>query len=303
VSGYGGVVSVHQVRFTGAGGAHLIADVQGDADTQTVLFMHGAGQTRHAWRRTATAVAASGWRSVSIDMRGHGESDWASDGDYSFAAFAADCAAVVEQIGAPPVLVGASLGGITAMMAEGGARGEFSAGLVLVDIASHTNPSGVARIRSFMRSGVEGFDSLEEAAQAIAAYTPERRRRSSPDGLRKILRERDDRWYWHWDPEFISVNRTVELNSRPGEFRGVVLRDFTIPTMLVRGLLSDVVTPESVDHLLSLIPGMEVVEVEGAAHMIAGDKNDAFTGAVISFLERRVGHCHDRTVGTAPTTS
>jgi pimeloyl-ACP methyl ester carboxylesterase len=221
-------------------------------------------------------------------MRGHGESDWAPDGDYSFAAFVADLAAVVQQLGRPPVLVGASLGGITALMAEGAATGEFSKGLVLVDITSHTNPSGVARIRNFMRSGVDGFDSLDEAARAIAEYTPQRRRQASSDGLRKVLRERNGRWYWHWDPKFISDSRKVALDSEPGQFRGVTLREITIPTMLVRGLMSDVVTDEGVRHLQSLIPSIEVVDVEGATHMVAGDKNDAFSDAIVSFLDNKV---------------
>jgi pimeloyl-ACP methyl ester carboxylesterase len=283
-------VAVEQVRFSGSGNLRLVADVRGDADANPVLFLHGAGQTRHAWGRTASAVAANGWRSVSLDMRGHGESDWASDGDYSFESFVADCVAVVHQLGTPPVLVGASLGGITALMAEGTADGVFSQGLVLVDITSHTNPSGVARIRDFMRSGVDGFDSLDDAAQAIAEYTPQRRRGSSPDGLRKVLRERDGRWYWHWDPMFIAASRKVALDSEPGEFRGVALRDITIPTMLVRGMMSDVVTDEGVSHLQSLIPTIDVVDVEGATHMVAGDKNDAFSDAIVSYLDNKVRH-------------
>ena len=281
-------MAVDQMSFSGYDGVRLVADVRGDSEARPVLFLHGAGQTRHAWGRTAAAVAADGWRAVSLDMRGHGESDWAPDGDYSFAAFVADCASVVQQLGSPPVLVGASLGGITSLMAEGAAVGMFSDGLVLVDITSHTNPSGVARIRNFMRSGVDGFDSLDEAARAIAEYTPQRRRQASPDGLRKVLRERDGRWYWHWDPKFISDSRKVVLDSEPGQFRGVTLRDITIPTMLVRGMMSDVVTEEGVRHLQSLIPSIDVVDVEGAAHMVAGDKNDAFSDAIVSFLDNKV---------------
>jgi pimeloyl-ACP methyl ester carboxylesterase len=281
-------VAVDQVSFTGFGGVRLAADVRGDPDANPVLFLHGAGQTRHAWGRTAADVAANGWRAVSLDMRGHGESGWAPDGDYSYAAFAADCHAVARQLGKLPVLVGASLGGIISLIAEGTADGDISRGLVLVDITSHTNPSGVARIRNFMRSGVDGFDSLDEAARAIAEYTPQRRRQASPDGLRKVLRERDGRWYWHWDPNFIVASRKVALDSEPGQFRGVTLREITIPTMLVRGLMSDVVTDEGVSHLQSLIPSIEVINVEGATHMVAGDKNDAFGDAIISFLENKV---------------
>ena len=295
-------MAVDQVNFSGIGGVRLVADVRGDPDANPVLFLHGAGQTRHAWGRTAAAVAANGWCAVSLDMRGHGESDWAPDGDYSFAAFVADCAAVVQQLGRPSVLVGASLGGITSLIAEGTAVGDFSVGLVLVDITSHTNPSGVARIRNFMRSGVDGFDSLDDAARAIAEYTPQRRRQASSDGLRKVLRERDGRWYWHWDPNFIAASRKVALDSEPGQFRGVTLREVTIPTMLVRGMMSDVVTDEGVSHLLSLIPSMEVVDVEGAAHMVAGDKNDAFSDAIFSFLDHKVRHSSEGTV-PHPTSS
>jgi pimeloyl-ACP methyl ester carboxylesterase len=281
-------VAVDQVSFSGFDGVRLVADVRGDPEANPVLFLHGAGQTRHAWGRTATAVAANGWRAISLDMRGHGESDWAPDGDYSFSAFVADCVTLVEQLGDPPVLVGASLGGITSLMAEGTAVGEFSEGLVLVDIASHTNPNGVKRIRNFMRSGVDGFDSLDDAVRTIAEYTPQRRRQATPDGLRKVLRERDGRWYWHWDPKFIAASRQVALDSEPGQFRGVTLRDITVPTMLVRGLMSDVVTDEGVNHLRSLIPTIEVVDVEGATHMVAGDKNDAFSDAIVTFLDIKV---------------
>lgn len=280
--------TLDRVIFSGHGGVRLVAGVRGKTDADPVLFLHGAGQTRHAWGRTAAVVAANGWRAVSLDMRGHGESDWAPDGDYSFGAFTADCKAVVQQLSRPPVLVGASLGGITSLMAEGTASGEFSHGLVLVDISSHTNPIGVSRIRDFMHSGVDGFDSLHDAERAIVEYTPQRRRKASPEGLRKVLREREGRWYWHWDPKLIADGRKIVFDSEPGQFRGVTLRDIAIPTMLVRGSKSDIVTDEGVNHLRSLIPSIEVVNVEGATHMVASDKNDAFSDAIVTFLDDKV---------------
>jgi pimeloyl-ACP methyl ester carboxylesterase len=233
-------------------------------------------------------VAAEGWRAVSLDLRGHGESDWALNSDYSFSAFGADVRQVAKQLGKPPVLVGASLGGIAATLAEGSSNEVVASGLVLVDITSKTNPEGVQRIGSFMRSGLDGFDSLDEAADAIAAYTPQRKRSTNLDGLLKVLRRRGDRWFWHWDPAFITNPRDLADDNTPGEFRGVPVRNISVPTMLVRGLLSDVVTQEGVDHLMSLMPGATLVEVEGATHMIAGDKNDAFSDAVLSFLAERI---------------
>jgi pimeloyl-ACP methyl ester carboxylesterase len=276
------------ITFQGFEGINLVGDARGDADDWPVLFLHGGGQTRHAWGKTAELVADQGWRAISIDLRGHGESDWATNGDYSFTAFCADCVAVVDQLGRPPVLVGASLGGMAAMLAEGTSDREVSSGLVLVDIAPKTSAEGVLKIHNFMKSGVAGFETLEDAAAAIAAYTPQRQREFNPEGLKKVLRERDGRWFWHWDPKMIERERTEVVAQRFAGLLEVAMGNIFVPTMLVRGALSDVVTQEGVDHLVSRLPDVTVVEVPGAAHMIAGDQNDAFSLAVIDFLDARI---------------
>jgi len=281
-------MDVERVVFEGFEGVHLVADIRGDPDAWPVLFLHGGGQTRYAWGSTAETVAAHGWRTVALDLRGHGDSDWAPNGDYSFTAFGGDCLAVVDQLRKPPVLIGASLGGMSAMLAEGTSDRTVSCGLVLVDITPKANPIGIQRIATFMQSGLDGFDSLEEAAAAIAAYTPQRTKRVNPSGLMKVLRNRDGRWYWHWDPLLIRQERTEVVPDRLTGLLDVAMSNIEVPTMLVRGLLSDVVTQEGVDDLLSKIPGATVVGVERAAHMIAGDRNDAFSESVLTFLEERI---------------
>ena len=282
------LVIARRVLYRGFEDVMLVGDDRGDADHWPVLFLHGGGQTRHAWGKTAELVADQGWRTISLDLRGHGESEWSSNGDYSFTAFCADCVSVVDQLERPPVLVGASLGGMAAMLAEGTSDRVVSSGLVLVDIAPRTNPEGVKRIGEFMRSGVEGFASLEAAAAAIAAYTPQRTRTFNPAGLQKVLREREGRWYWHWDPRIIQQDRTEVVAKRFAGLLDVAMSNIDVPTMLVRGLQSDVVTQEGVDDLVSRLPDVTVVEVPGAAHMIAGDQNDVFSSAVITFLDERV---------------
>ncbi|MHB8334809.1 MAG: alpha/beta fold hydrolase [Acidimicrobiales bacterium] len=277
-----------RVVFKGFEGLDLVGDVRGDPDGWPVLFLHGGGQTRHAWGRTAEILAEHGWRSVTVDHRGHGESQWAPNGDYSFTAITADCISMVDQLGRPPVLVGASLGGMAAMLAEGTSDRVISSALVLVDIAPKTNPEGVKRIGDFMRSGIDGFDSLNEAAAAIAAYTPQRVRVVNPAGLAKVLRQRDGRWYWHWDPKVIRQDHTEVVATRFVGLLEFAMGNIHVPTMLVRGALSDVVTREGVDDMVMRMPDVTVVEVEGAAHMIAGDKNDHFSAAVVSFLDERV---------------
>lgn len=275
--------------FTGFEGVQLVADVRGDPDGWPVLLLHGGGQTRHAWGSAAERIADEGWRTVSLDLRGHGESDWAPRGDYSFTAFGSDVVSVADQLGHPPILVGASLGGLSALYAEGTSDRVVSSGLVLVDITLKANVDGIQRIKTFMESGLGGFDSLDDAAVAIAAYTPERNRAVNPEGLRKVLRERDGRWFWHWDPAFISQGRKeAAVPDVLVELLDTAVSNIRVPTMLVRGLLSDVVTQEGVDHLLESVPGATVVDVAGAAHMIAGDRNDAFTDAVLTFLRDRI---------------
>src|SRR5918995_2341051 len=100
--------------FEGAQRNRLVASEMGVG--RPVLLLHGGGQTRHAWSRTARRLAEAGWHAVALDQRGHGDSAWVADGAYAFRDFAADAAAVAQQIaqeqGRRPVAIGASLGGI-----------------------------------------------------------------------------------------------------------------------------------------------------------------------------------------------
>jgi pimeloyl-ACP methyl ester carboxylesterase len=278
------------VRLAGAG-VGLAADVYGEPGAPPVLLLHGGGQTRHAWGSAATALAAAGWRAYSIDLRGHGNSDWSPDGAYGLGRFAADVETVASGLYARPALVGASLGGLAALIAVGESEHPVATALVLVDVAPKVETEGREKIGAFMRSGMRGFESLDEAADTIAAYLPHRPRPQDLTGLRKNLRLRGDgRWYWHWDPRFIANMEGVD--GQEGEVRHERLceaaRRVDIPTLLVKGGISDIVSDEGSRELQGLIPQLEVADVAGAGHMVAGDKNDAFNHAVIEFINRAV---------------
>jgi len=270
------------ISFTGAGGVRLAGDAWGAPDAAPVVFLHGGGQTRHAWGGTAAAVARHGAYAVSLDHRGHGDSGWPADGDYDLATFAEDVRAIAGELGRPPVVVGASLGGLAALMAEG-ELGPLLRALVLVDVAPRLEQDGVARIINFMATGLDGFASLEDAADAIAAYLPNRKRPRDLGGLAKNLRQRDDgRWHWHWDPRFIRRERGDPTFAV--ERMEAAARRIAAPTLVVRGRMSEVLSEDGVRALRTLIPHADYVDVAGAAHMVAGDDNDAFTSAVIDFL-------------------
>jgi pimeloyl-ACP methyl ester carboxylesterase len=280
--------------FRGAAGNRLVASEMGPAG-RPVLLLHGGGQTRHAWSRTARSLAERGWHAVAVDQRGHGDSEWVPQG-YSFRDFADDVSAVAGQLarehGTGPVAVGASLGGIAALLAQGAPGGSVLKGLVLVDIVPRMDPRGVEHVQGFMRERArEGFGSIEEAAEAVAAYLPHRPKPASLDGLKKNLRHHPDgRWRWHWDPGFLDGPSSV--NTDWDEVQADLLKApgaLTVPTLLVRGASSELVTPEAAAEFLSLAPDAEYVDVAGARHMVAGDRNDVFANAVVDFLSRRFG--------------
>ncbi|WP_298228952.1 alpha/beta hydrolase [Gryllotalpicola sp.] len=249
-----------------------------------VLLLHGGGQRRYSWRNTGSRLATVGWTAYAFDARGHGDSDRAPDGDYSATGLVDDAVHLVDWIGEKPVMVGASMGGLTALLAEG-ERGNVARALVLVDVVAHMEPVGIAHIQSFMASAPDGFASLEEAADAIAAYNPHRPRPRSVEGLRKNLRLEDDgRWHWHWDPAFLRAGSEPEREARPDRTVAAARR-ITVPTLLVRGADSDVVSEGGAREMQELIRHAEVVEVPAAGHMIAGDDNDVFTERLSGFLD------------------
>ena len=273
------------LRIPTSSGVVLTAERFGVAgDGPPVLLLHGGGQTRHSWAGTAHRLAARGYEAWTLDLRGHGESDWAPDGDYTTEAMVEDLDAVCPAMGRRPVVVGASMGGMVGLLSEGSLRpGRFEA-LVLVDIATQLEESGVDRIVSFMTAAPDGFASLEEAADAIAAYRPNRPRPTNLDGLRKNLRLGDDgRWRWHWDPAFLSGKSRDD--RRDPLALGDAARALRLPVLLVRGRMSDMLSLEGVATFLEQCPHAQFVDIADAGHMVVGDRNDAFTDAVVDFID------------------
>ena len=249
-----------------------------------VLLLHGGGQTRHSWKRTAERLAASGRTAIALDARGHGDSQWHPAQDYSLDGFVDDLIEFVANLPSPPVLVGASLGGITSLVAAGEHPG-LARALVLVDVVVRIEPKGVARIRDFMTASPEGFSSLEEVASAVAAYNPLRPRPGNLDGLRKNVRlHADGRWYWHWDPAFMGIDDEPQRHIERKRFR-IAASKLTIPTLIVRGAHSDIVSEAGLADMLQLVPHAQTAHVYAAGHMVAGDDNDIFAARLEEFLD------------------
>jgi pimeloyl-ACP methyl ester carboxylesterase len=279
------------LRFRGSRANAIVADVYGQG-SPTGLFLHGGGQTRHSWRGAARCLGATSMRAVAVDQRGHGDSDWVADGAYAFADYADDVLALATEIrdrfGSGTIAVGASLGGLAALIGELNRPGALE-GLVLVDVVPRMEASGVEKIQGFMGERIaEGFASLDEAADAIAAYLPHRPRPRSLEGLSKNLRLDDDgRYRWHWDPRFLSGPRPVNTGRATlADDIEARLDTLNCPVLLVRGARSELITEAAADRFLRFVPHAEYVDVSDAGHMVAGDSNDVFSRVVLDFVQR-----------------
>jgi pimeloyl-ACP methyl ester carboxylesterase len=279
------MTAMEPLTFPGSG-VMLAADAIGPADGQVVLFLPGSGQTRQSWRKAAAVAARHGYRAIIIDLRGHGDSGWSPDGLYTVQTFADDLRAVIDAIDTPPIVVGASLGGLAAMLVAA-AHPDAMRALVLVDITSKVNADGAKDVVGFMGAGADGFASLEEASEAVAAYQPHRPRPTDNSGLARNLRLRDGRYYWHWDPAFMSMGENSDQQSNNPTILDDAARALTLPTLLIRGGRSNIVTEEAAREFLEIVPHADYAHIDGAHHMVAGDANDAFNDAVFTFINRQ----------------
>lgn len=275
------------VGFEGADGIALVAEAAGPADGMPVLMLHGGGQTRGAWRGAIATLGGRGYRAVALDLRGHGDSEWSPDGGYALDRFADDLRKVIAGFPTPPALVGASLGGLAALLAVGEAPHAPVAGVVLVDIVPWMEQRGGEQVVGFMRGTLGGFDTLEEAAESIAGYLPHRPRPERLDGLSRNLRRRaDGRWYWHWDPDFVRPQAGWDMD-RINQRLSAAARAIHQPLLLVHGTASEIVSDAGAARFRQLLPDAEIAAIAGAHHMVAGDDNDAFLDALIPFLDRQ----------------
>ena len=269
----------------------IIASEWGDNVNPLVIMLHGGGQTRHSWKGVAAKIANLGFHVIAHDLRGHGESFWDSDGDYTFDAHRDDLVKIIQKLGKKANLVGASLGGMISLSLAGHEEeSKHCSGLIMVDIGMRPNDEGSDRIVEFMRSGAKGFASVEEAADAVSGYLPHRERPKDISGLKKNLRLKEDgRYYWHWDPLFLT-DRTGMGEVREERFKQLEnsAKRIAVPTLLVQGALSDILTDKEKEEFLNAVPHARFAEIQQATHMVVGDKNDIFAEAIVDFLSEHI---------------
>ena len=183
-------------RLTTPSGITVEFDLWGKIKRDAILLLHGGGQTRHSWNATAEKITQVDGCAITMDLRGHGDSDWSHGGDYELSDFSEDVAFLIDTLEVQPSLVGASLGGLVGIYLEGRySPGSISA-LVLVDIVPNINVLGAEKIKDFMlEHSKTGFTSLSEVSDILSEYNPHREKSSDLEGLKKNLRKRGEKWF------------------------------------------------------------------------------------------------------------
>lgn len=272
--------------FEGLDGAKLAANVFGPEEGSPVVMLGGLGQTRHGWTRAAERLGERGWRAITLDIRGHGESEWSPDGDYGYARTAGDILAVIKGLDRPTALIGASLGGKISLVAAAQGGPKRVRALVIVDTVPRTNPAGVAEVTQVLHPPLEGFASLDDAAAELARIRGQEPMPGAGERLRRNMRvDEAGRWHWHWDPAWMDRGQGIGIAAATDFLEEMAAR-LDVPVLLTRGELSQVVSEEGLAAFRALVPQVQVETIAGAGHMIVGDLNDAFADAALAFLER-----------------
>jgi pimeloyl-ACP methyl ester carboxylesterase len=275
-------LSPGNIRFKGDG-LELAGTAYGDPAGPPVLFFHGGGQSRNAWLGSAKAVSEAGYYGISFDLRGHGDSDWATDGDYLLDAFGRDVEHLISHFDQPATLVGASRGGQAALV--GGSRHPDRVRLImLADVAPMMRDDGVDGIRRFFAEGEAGFSTLDEAADSLSRHLDQPRIDDARRLGRTMRKDEAGRWHWRWDP----ATGKREFLHPPSEGEALLAAAARVksPVILVRAELSHLLTDEGVNRFKQLAPQLEVITAMGVGHMFTADRNDAFAVQLLECLQQ-----------------
>ena len=248
----------------------------GQAGAPPILLLHGTNQSSHSWDLVSLSLASS-HHVFALDQRGHGDSEWSRELDYSTIAMADDAVAFAQDRElARPIVVGHSMGGRVALLAALREPG-FARALVLVDSGPEMNPGGGRTIRNFIRNNRE-FDSLDEFIDNVVAYDPYRKREHVERTVKYNLFQRAD-------GKYVSKND----HRRTANSRTAISLDevsaLACPVLVVRGANSNVFTPEAGERLIAALPNARLVTVPNCGHNVHSQNTPGFLAAVTPFLD------------------
>ena len=271
-------------RFSviGADQNALVCDIYGPNEGPTTILLHGGGQSRSSWRIASRRLGNAQFKACALDLRGHGDSDWSPDGDYRIERFVADLVGVIEALGSPAILIGASFGGHVSLVTAA-RHPSLVRALVLCDVTPWIEGEATKAMRAAFHTAAAGFPSVQDAASHIDEM------RGFPsnldaDRLHRHMRRGDDgRLYWRWDPQFFLSQETQDENLT--ELLTAATTDLKTPTLLIRAELSEVVTPQQISKFAQMVPHAHMAEIAGARHTVSADDNEEYASIILGFLD------------------
>ncbi len=275
--------AVPQDRFVTANGLRFHYLEWGEPGKPDMLLLHGFAQTCHSWDFVALSLCDR-FRVIALDQRGHGDSEWAADGDYSPETQQEDLHAIVESIGLEDfVLMGLSMGGRNSFTYAANHPEKIRA-LVVVDSAPETERAGTSRIRRFASQDDE-LDSVDAFVERVMAYNhrrdPQQVRGSIMHNLKQLP---SGKWTWKYDRRLRSPDRNMGRDPQTAQRLWGYVESLRCPTLVVRGGESDVLAMDTASSMHERIPNGRLTTVEKAGHLVPGDNPSGFEKAVMEFL-------------------
>ena len=255
-------------------------------DKPWLLCAHGAAQNAHMWDFTALALCTR-YRVIAVDQRGHGDSEWASNGQYDRASYVGDLGNLVDHLGMENlVLIGLSMGGSNSVAYTASHPDRVKA-LVVVDVGPEPASGGERGVNNFVTQR-DVLDTYEEFVQRVIEYSPFRPEWQIKSSLRNSLMQRPDgKWTWKYDPVLRDPARRAQrqgVREDPAS-RWALWERIACPTLIIRGQNSDVLSPEVAERMVERNGNSRLVEVANAGHRVPGDNPVAFEEAVRTFLD------------------
>ena len=272
-----------QDKFVDANGMRFHYLEWGNPGNPPMLLLHGFAQTCHSWDFVALGFSDN-YRVIVLDQRGHGDSDWASDGDYSPETQQKDISGVVNELGLENfVLMGLSMGGRNSFTYAANNSGKVKA-LVVVDAAPQNMQQGTQNIRSFVQQDDE-LDSVDAFVERVLQYNPRRDPQQVRGSIRHNIKELPSgKWTWKYDRALRRPGRRMGSDPETEKRLWGYLETLQCPTLLVRGGGSDIVAMDTADRMHQAIPNSRLATIDGAGHLVMGDSPSGFQSAVTDFL-------------------
>ena len=255
----------------------------GSAANPPMLLLHGFAQTCHSWDFVALGFSDD-YRVIVLDQRGHGDSDWAADGDYSPETQQNDISAIVREIGLEDfTLMGLSMGGRNSFTYAANNPDRVRA-LVIVDAGPQNMQQGTQNIRNFVQQDDE-LDSVDAFVERVLKYNPRRPPEQIRGSIMHNLKQLPNgKWTWKYDKRLRRPGRRMGSDPETEKRLWGYLEALQCPTLLVRGGASDIIAMDTAEKMHAVIPNSQMATIDGAGHLVMGDSPAGFQRVVTEFL-------------------